>query len=340
MKESIDNMFKLLVKGDIFLVFLIIMVVLIIGIIVYLVKLQINDREDMFDEDTDFKLNTESMKRVKIEKNEVPKDTRVREIKEERKEIDTTPKVSELPKKSILDEMPKKGDIEVKSPFNTYFEEEAEEDNIDDKIDEVLQDNIFEKPTEKREVKPKQLEKVRVDQSKFDFENGEVVSSIKEEVKNEDINRAQELVRESFDLEKSVNALNEMKTVKEERSALDEIREHENEQELNAIISASELDNKMKDMEASGLTNEHREQIRKYEEEEENKAIISYQELLERATEGIVSYESEENIEGIHVGKVDTNKIQNKIEVEEDKNKPYYKEEAFLEALKEFRRAL
>lgn len=118
---------------------------------------------------------------------------------------------------------------------------------------------------------------------------------------------------------------------------IDSIKEFEDEQEKNAIISASELENRINELKANGEYAEHEKRIQEYELEQENKAIISYEELLNRASQSNISYESEENIGGIHVGKVNTNNIESYSEVNE---KPYYKEEAFLEAMKEFRRAL
>ena len=119
---------------------------------------------------------------------------------------------------------------------------------------------------------------------------------------------------------------------------INDIENYEKEQEELAIISASELENRLKDMKNRGeYTTSHKEEIEKYEREQENKAIISYEELLRRASNNNVSYEKVENIGGIHISKVDTDKIEEHIETND---LPYYKEEAFLEALKEFRRAL
>ena len=118
---------------------------------------------------------------------------------------------------------------------------------------------------------------------------------------------------------------------------IDEISAYEQEQEEQAIISAKELDSKISTMKETGEFEQHQEELRKYEQELEQKAIISYDELLSRASDGIVSYESEEKLGGILVGKVDTKQIET---IRESDEKPYYKEEAFLEAMKEFRRAL
>ena len=90
-------------------------------------------------------------------------------------------------------------------------------------------------------------------------------------------------------------------------------------------------------MKENGEYDKHYQKIDEYEAEQENKAIISYDELLKRASSGTISYESEENLGGIRVGKVDTSKIE---VTSEEMNRPYYREEAFLSALKEFRESL
>ena len=115
------------------------------------------------------------------------------------------------------------------------------------------------------------------------------------------------------------------------------IKNYENDQEEMAIISADELDNRISNMKETGEFDRHLEQIDEYEAEQENKAIISYEELLKRASTNTVTYESTENLGGIKVGKVDTSKIEI---ASEENNTPYYKEEAFLSALKEFRGSL
>ena len=117
----------------------------------------------------------------------------------------------------------------------------------------------------------------------------------------------------------------------------DYIKRYEDEQEELAIISAKELENRIAEMKKNNEFETHEKRIEEYEQEQENKAIISYEELLKRATSSSIYYESEENVGGIKIGKVDTNKIET---YSETSDKPYYKEEAFLESLKEFRRAL
>ena len=89
------------------------------------------------------------------------------------------------------------------------------------------------------------------------------------------------------------------------------IKNYESDQEEMAIISADELDNRINNMKETGEFDRHLEQIDEYE--------------------------STENLGGIKVGKVDTSKIEI---ASEENNTPYYKEEAFLSALKEFRGSL
>ena len=132
---------------------------------------------------------------------------------------------------------------------------------------------------------------------------------------------------ETNEIEESINSL----------GIDDEFKSFEDEQELTAIISASELESRLNALKESGEIVNHEKEIQRYEEEQESKAIISYDELLIRANSGNISYESEENMDGIKVGKVDTSRIET---FSEDNDKPYYKEESFLEAMKEFRRAL
>ena len=117
----------------------------------------------------------------------------------------------------------------------------------------------------------------------------------------------------------------------------DNIDRYEDEQEELSIISSEELEERLNDLEKSGKMKEHEEEIMAYEKEQEDKAIISYEELLRRASNSVISYESEENLGGIRIGKVDTNKIETH---KEENDRPYYKEEEFLKALKEFREAL
>ena len=115
------------------------------------------------------------------------------------------------------------------------------------------------------------------------------------------------------------------------------IMNYENDQEKMAIISADELDNRITNMKETGEFDNHLKDIDEYEAEQENKAIISYEELLKRASVNTITYESTENLGGIKVGKVDTSKIEIS---SEESNTPYYREEAFLSALKDFRGSL
>ncbi len=120
-----------------------------------------------------------------------------------------------------------------------------------------------------------------------------------------------------------------------ENTLKNEINNFENEQEEVAIISADELDARIKKMQVSGEMDEHEKEIERYEAEQEDKAVISYDELLKRASTGVVNYESEKDLGGVRVSKVDFDRAKT---VTFDNR--YTKEEAFLEALKEFRRAL
>lgn len=145
---------------------------------------------------------------------------------------------------------------------------------------------------------------------------------------NEDIKPIKQIKQERFNFEEKP---------KVEDKKYDYIKSYEDEQEEMAIISASELERRIKEMKDNNEYETHEKRIEEYEEEQENKAIISYEELLRRASMNTISYESEENVGGIKIGKVDTNKIET---YSETNDKPYYKEEAFLQSLKEFRRAL
>ena len=116
----------------------------------------------------------------------------------------------------------------------------------------------------------------------------------------------------------------------------DMVQNYEDEQEEVAIISADELDSRLKNMKETGEVNLHEKEIERYENEQEEKAIISYEELLKRASTGVINYESHEDIGGIRVSKVDFDKSQT-ITIDD---RPYAREENFLEALKEFRRSL
>lgn len=117
----------------------------------------------------------------------------------------------------------------------------------------------------------------------------------------------------------------------------DDITNYENEQEEMAVTSISELESRINEMKMNNAYSNHEKEIEEYETEQENKAIISYEELLKRASASTISYESEENIDGIKIGKVDTTKIET---YSETNDKPYYKEEVFLQSMKDFRRAL
>lgn len=368
MRDSINNFIDLLVKGDSFLIFLVIMLAIIIGVIVCLVKLQIGDKE-YYEDDED--IEEERIAPVKEDlvskpnfKKEEPVPSFAKFVAPEQDEIE--------PRISLKDKMREyeAKNIEQEQTIEKEEFEEPIKEIVDDIEDDYFSKNTYEKPN--RRV----VEQSRFNFD-ADFEK-EVEEAIEEEEENETLvpnsnynyeetsDKVDDLVRSSFDLENSISKLNnedeeEMtynnlqsplefngykefsNTVEDEQSNLqesediDEIRDYEREQEDNAIISARELDDKINNMKETGEYEQHQEELRKYEQELENKAIISYDELLSRASDGVVSYESEESVGGISIGKVDTKQIET---VRESGEKPYYKEEAFLEAMKEFRRAL
>ncbi len=361
MRDSINNFIDLLVKGDSFLIFLVIMLVIIIGVIVCLVRLQIGDR-DYYDEEEE----TEDVESIKeVTEDLVPTTTRKREpITPEFAKFVAPEQEDIAPRISLKDKM---REYEAKS--ETILEEEKSIKEQVEEQEEILSKNTYELPNKRV-----------VEQSRFNFDadfEKEVEEAIEEEEKNETLvptstysyeetsDKVDDLVRSSFDLENSISKISNEEIEEEisynnlqsplefngytkedfkpvnkieiEKEEIDEYTDYEREQEEQAIISARELENKINTMKETGEFEQHQEELRKYEQELENKAIISYDELLSRASDGIVSYESEEKLGGISIGKVDTKQIET---VRETNEKPYYKEEAFLEAMKEFRRAL
>ena len=361
MRDSINNFIDLLVKGDSFLIFLVIMLVIIIGVIVCLVRLQISDKE--YYEDEEEIENSQEIK--KVTEDLVPRTTYKKEeepsfakfVAPEQEEI--APRISLKEKMREYERQNEKIEQEEKiDPINEQIEEE----------EEFLSNNTYEKPNKRV-----------IEQSRFNFDidfDKEVEEAIQEEENKETLvpdsrysyqetsDKVDDLVRSSFDIENSISKMSNeeieeeaynnlqsplefngyakeeykpIKNIEVEITPEEEISDYEREQENHAIISASELENKINTMKESGEFEQHQEEIRKYEQELENKAIISYDELLSRASDGVVSYESEEKLGGISIGKVDTKQIET---IRETGEKPYYKEEAFLEAMKEFRRAL
>lgn len=324
MADSITNFFELLTKGDFFLIFLIAMMLIIIGVIVYLVKLQISDAPEyekrrIDDEDEEDEYIEEKV----LKKVQTPSYSKV-EIKEE-KDSDYDNRIDESPLMNF-------------EPLKDIKELESEYEEIDNKVDNMISEGITdredvsellnEESTYKDEdfESPAHFKPRFVEQSKFDFEN--TIDPIEEEFEYQ------------YNKEDFLNELEDNSYYKniEENETLDRIRDYEYEQEKTAIISASELENRINELKANGEYETHERKIQEYEMEQETKAIISYEELLERAKSGVISYESEEEIgAGIRVGKVDTSNIETYNEANE---KPYYKEESFLEAMKEFRRAL
>lgn len=154
-------------------------------------------------------------------------------------------------------------------------------------------------------------------------EQKSIVSEVKQEVKVETPTEVsiQKPVQTNLKIDKDNIKYEETKDV---------VEEYEDRQEEEAVISASELENKLKTMKQQGKLPEHN--INKYEEEQERKAIISYEELLNRASVKL-NYK-EEKREGLKVSKVE---IDDPLIPPENR---YNEEEEFLRALKEFRASL
>lgn len=366
MRDSINNFIDLLVKGDSFLIFLVIMLVIIIGVIVCLVKLQIGDRE-YYEDDEEEVEDVQSIKEVTEDlvpktnfRKEEPTPSFAKFVAPEQEEL--APRISL--KEKMREYESQNEEKLTEKPISYPIKEE-----IDDEVEEILSNNTYEMPNKRV-----------VEQSRFNFDvdfDKQVEEAIQEEENEETLvstnysyeetsDKVDDLVRSSFELENSISKMNNEPDYEEEMPynnlqnplefsgykkeefepvrrmeveppKIDEISAYEQEQEEQAIISAKELDSKISTMKETGEFEQHQEELRKYEQELEQKAIISYDELLSRASDGIVSYESEEKLGGISVGKVDTKQIET---IRESDEKPYYKEEAFLEAMKEFRRAL
>lgn len=277
---------------------------------------------------------------------------------------------SQIQKEEKLVERPIERPVE--KPLTYPIKEE-----IDNEVEEILSNNTYEMPN-RRVVEQSRFNfdsdfEKEVEDVIQEEENNETLVPTNYSYQ-ETSDKVDDLVRSSFELENSISKMSNENDYEEEipynnlqsplefsgykkeefvpprnqefssprnieveEPEIDEISEYEREQENHAIISARELDNKINTMKETGEFEQHQEELRKYEQELEQKAIISYDELLSRASDGVVSYESEEKLGGISVGKVDTKQIET---VRETDEKPYYKEEAFLEAMKEFRRAL
>lgn len=256
--------------------------------------------------------------------------------------------------------------VKLQSGDAVYYDKDDEEDDEDDEIDEAMMMALKAKEEKKKEVlaEPLKVEKVkyenneteRIDDSieetkEEELEADDIIENTLEEIEKESDVLSGELVFEnprasSMNIKQSRFNFDEVKPKESEESedvllenekVINEFKNFEDEQEATAIISASELENRLNELRASGEIENHEREIQKYEEEQETKAIISYEELLTRASQNNISYESEEELGGIKVSKVDTSKIET---FSEDNDKPYYKEESFLKALKEFRRAL
>ena len=335
MGDSITNFFELLTKGDFFLIFLIAMMVIIIGVIVYLVKLQISDAPDYDKKYRDYDDE---------EDEDHEEDYIVPKVKEKEPKEVLKPSYSNLKTLDSLEdeevlEEPLKSPVMNFEPIKSVQDLEEDFEDIDNKVDNMISEGIsyredldelisepsitykdedFESPAHS---KPRFIE-----QSRFDFENP--VEEIERDFSDD-------ITDNKLDIDETPAFLRDLE---EEKDSFESIKSYEDEQEANAIISASELENRINELKASGEYEQHERQLQEYEQEQETKAIISYEELLQRASQGVVSYESEEELGGgIRVGKVDTSNIETYSETNE---KPYYKEETFLEAMKEFRRAL
>lgn len=196
-------------------------------------------------------------------------------------------------------------------------------------------------PVEKYKEEPEEKEEsIFKYNDEYNDEKEESVFKYKNDRKDliaDEYTEEEESTNDDLILESPKRHIEQSRFVFDEEEAAKSIKSYEDEQEQNAIISASELESRLSEMRTSGKLENHEKEIAEYEKEQETKAIISYEELLERAGAGVVSYESEESIGGIKVGKVDTSQIET---IKENNEKPYYREEAFLEAMKEFRRAL
>ncbi len=297
MNDSINNFIELLVGGDFFLIFLIIMMVVIILVIVYLVRLQSSDTEYE-------KLDIDEEDDDDLYDYDIDEDEIDEKLEDEFEEV-----IKPINEKPIM-MMNQNVNVEPVRSFEPVSSPTVEESVIDDykldeDIDELMSEDMSFSDLDDEDLSSLNLENPaasanairHIEQSKFNFEEPEEELEIPEEA----------------------------------------FKSYEDEQEATAIISASELEERLNHMRATGEMQVHEEQIKRYEEEQEKKAIISYEELLKRASEGAISYESQEKLGDIRVAKVDTSNIDT---YSETNDKPYYKEEAFLKAMKEFRRAL
>lgn len=333
MNDGINNFIGLLSKGDFFLIFLIVMAVVIVSVIVYLVRLQINedpyyrveDEETTDDEyypspeekavETSIRKFSNNIKDIEEdEENNILEDPR--KVKASVSDIDLVHanyEYNNVIENDILNEET------IMASDNDSIVNERPREEIEREI-ELNAQRIMENKI-KNEIK----EERHLEQERFYFE------SPQDEENSKKLNSTQESIEKDLKVfEENNKELNNLDK--------EEFKGYEREQEEYAIISASELENRLKEMRETGEILRHEEKIKAYEEEQELKAIISYEELLKRANNKVVSYEKEENIDGIRVGKVDTRKVEMSREI--SNKKTYYKEDEFLEALKEFRRAL
>lgn len=178
--------------------------------------------------------------------------------------------------------------------------------------------------------------------NELDEEEDNIEKYIDDEVKTEDDIK-------TVDIEKPIVSQTKFDFEKEEivdtkKPSLDEIKSYETDQEEMAIISADELESRLKSMKENGQYDKHYEKIDEYEADQENKAIISYDELLNKGSNYELNYEKEETHDDLTVKKVDLDNLVNKnssitpnLEV---RVISFQKEEAFLEALKRLQKEL
>lgn len=239
--------------------------------------------------------------------------------------------------------------VKLQITDNAYYLEDDEVEDDNDYVEKTIESII---PKEEIVMEPLKEETV-MNITNVNSQNNEELSLEEIEEEIETIEETREEVKEVIEdvikeTPKPVQSRFEFVTQEEQPMEVEEqeeinepikeeVKKFESDQEEFAIISASELENRLNEMRENGEFERHQENIKTYEEEQELKAIISYDELLKRASANVINYESEEEIGGIKVGKVDTKSTPL---INEEGDKPYYKEESFLNALKEFRSTL
>lgn len=240
--------------------------------------------------------------------------------------------------------------IKLQITDNSYYMDDEDEEDGDNYFDEVVlpkKESIIKTEFPKEEKITEEVINDTIEELKGDT-NKVIVENLEKEFSNE--NKTPKIEQSKFDFiieneeavdtEQLIDSIDESLKVEESIKSADikeEVKKFESDQEEFAIISASELENRLNEMKANGELERHEEEMKAYEEEQELKAIISYDELLKRANNNVITYESEENVGGLRVGKVDTKDMEMP---REESNKPYYEEETFLKTLKEFRSSL